>query len=252
MTLDRTSRRYSLTLSAAAALVAAGGPARAQARASGGVIVFGGTGRLGAPIVKLLVAAGEDVTVFARANSDRARLAGLNVNYAIGDLTDEASVAAAFDAGKFRVAIDGSAQRGVATPSPTFYEDITRSIVTHAKRTGARQIIHHGSIGAGANIGEVPALKGFKQTPGLVDKGKAEQVMIDGGLPYTIIRNGLLPRDPQPPATLRAILTTDLTTFGEVTRDDLAIFTLDVMDHPARLNRIYHAVDPTLKTREPE
>ncbi len=37
----------------------------------GGVLIFGGTGRLGAPIVKLLVESGKAVTVFARPTSDR-------------------------------------------------------------------------------------------------------------------------------------------------------------------------------------
>lgn len=80
-------------------------------------------------------------------------------------------------------------------------------------------------------------------------QSRAEQIIIDSGVPYTIIRNGLLPKDPQPPATGRAYLTSDLTSFGEVTRDDLAILTLDVMDNPARLNRLYHAIDPELKLR---
>ncbi|MCB2108084.1 MAG: NAD(P)H-binding protein [Rhodobacteraceae bacterium] len=238
----------SLILSFAVFLLALSGTS-ASASPDGGVIVFGGTGRLGAPIVKLLVDAGEHVTVFVRDSSTRDRLAGMNVEYAVGDLNDEASIAAAFDAAHFRVAIDASAQRGAKDPSPTFYEDITRRIVTHAKRTGVKQFIHHGSIGAGDNLKEVPALANFKATPGLIDKGKAESVIVASGLPYTIIRNGLLPYDPQPPATQRAILTSDISAFGEVTRDDLAIFTLDAMDNPARINRIYHAYDPALKSR---
>jgi uncharacterized protein YbjT (DUF2867 family) len=125
-------------------------------------------------------------------------------------------------------------------------------MMTHAKRTGVKQFILHGSIGAGANIAQVPALKDFKPTPGLIDKGMAETAVIESGVPYTIIRNGLIPQDPQPPATERAFLTPDVSTFGEVTRDYLAIFTLDVMDHPARLNKIYHAIDPTLKLRVDE
>jgi len=215
----------------------------------GAVIVFGGTGRLGAPIVKLLVQAGEDVTVFARKDSDKSRLAGLKVDYVVGDLTDEKSVAAAFDSKKFRIAIDGSAQRGESSQIPKFYETTTRYILTHAKRTGVKQFIHHGSVGAGENIKQVPALANFKQTPALIDKGLTEQAIIDSGVPYTIIRNGLLPQDPQPPATNKGRLTVDYSTFTEITRDDLAIFTLDAMDNPARINMIYHAADESLKTR---
>lgn len=215
--------------------------------ADGGVLVFGGTGRLGAPIVKLLVAAGEDVTVFARAESSRDRLAGLNVEYALGDLTDDASVAAAFDRKRYGVVIDASAQRGDSSRIERFYEVTTRSIVTHAKRTGVKHLIHHGSIGAGTNLREVPFLKDYKGTPGLIDKGNAERVIIESGLPYTIIRNGWVPMDPQPPPTHKAMLSTDLTTFSGTTRDDLAILTLDVIGNPARLNKIYHAVDQSVQ-----
>ena len=215
----------------------------------GDVIIFGGTGRLGAPIVKLLVQAGEEVTVFARKDSDKSRLSGLKVDYVVGDLTDEKSVAVAFDSKKFRIAIDGSAQRGESSKIEKFYETTTRYILTHAKRTGVKQFIHHGSVGAGDNIKEVPALRTFKQTPALVDKGLTEKAIIESGVPYTIIRNGLLPLEPQPPATQRARLTVDYTTFTEVTRDDLAMFTLDAMDNPARMNMIYHAADESLKTR---
>jgi len=215
----------------------------------GGVMVFGGTGRLGAPIAKLLVQAGEDVTVFARKDSPKDRLAGLKVDYVVGDLTDDKSVAAAFDSKKFRVVIDASAQRGDSSKIDKFYETITRSIVVHSKRTGVKLFIHHGSIGAGESIKQVPALKDFKQSAGMVDKGMAEKVILEGGVPYVIIRNGLLPVKSDPPATGRGYLTSDLSTFGEVTRDDLAILTLDSMYNPARWNKVYHAIDPNLKLR---
>ena len=229
-------------------LIPLGFPAISRA-AEGPVIVFGGTGRLGAPIIKLLVAAGEEVTVFVRKDSTRERLAGLNVGYAVGDLTDDASIASAFDRRPYRIAIDAAAQRGESSKIDKFYEVTTRSIVTHAKRTGVQHLVHHGSIGAGKNLAEVPFLKGYAGTPGLIDKGHAETVIVESGLPFTIIRNGWIPMDPQPPPTERATLTLDTTTFSGVTRDDLAILTLDVIGNPARRNKIYHAVDPSVKVQ---
>lgn len=222
-------------------------PARDRAR--GGVLLFGGTGRLGAPIAKLLVAAGEDVTVFVRAGSPRERLAGLDLRYVVGDLADEKSIAAAFSARPYRVVIDASAQRGASNSVPRFYENAARWIAANAKRTGVRQFILHGSIGAGDNAREVAALRGSGASDRLADKGRAEAAVRAGGVPYTIIRHGLVPYDPQPPATERAYLTRDTGTWGEVTRDDLAILTLDVMDNPARLNKVYHAIDPELRLR---
>ena len=39
--------------------------------------------------------------------------------------------------------------------------------------------------------------------------------------------------------------------FGDVTRGDLAMLTLDVLGNPMRTNRIFHAFDPTFKMERP-
>ena len=69
------------------------------------VIVFGGTGQLGARIVKLLLDAEEDVTVFARPTSIRSRLDGFDVDYAVGDLMNERDVAAALASRPYRAVV---------------------------------------------------------------------------------------------------------------------------------------------------
>ncbi|MDX2145537.1 MAG: NAD(P)H-binding protein [Rhodospirillaceae bacterium] len=235
----------------------------------GGVLVFGGTGKLGSEIVKLLVAAGEDVTVFARASSNRDLLAGLKVDYAIGDLTDAASVAAAFDAKRFDTVIDASATRepaaaqdagasraevprgGPERDSKGFYEATMRIMAAEAKRTGVKHFILHGSVLAGDNIDLFPQFAFLKGSPTMLDKGRAEKILIDSGVPYTIIRHGRVPGGPQPPATGHAYLSTDQTIFGDMTRADLAILTLDCLHNPARMNKIYHATDPTYKMDRP-
>ncbi len=75
------------------------------------VLVFGGTGKLGAYIVADLVQAGDDVTVFARSTSDRSRLKSLDVDYAIGNLDNDKEIASAIESGKFAVLIDASGRR---------------------------------------------------------------------------------------------------------------------------------------------
>jgi uncharacterized protein YbjT (DUF2867 family) len=240
----------------------------------GGVLVFGGTGKLGAEIVKLLVAAGERVTVFSRPSSDRGLLAGLAVDYAVGDMLDEAGVAAAFDAKRYRVVIDASATRepaamraaegldpaasrppaargGPERDSKGFYEATMRLMAKHAARTGVKQFILHGSVLAGDNIDLFPQFAFLKGSPTMLDKGRAEKILIDSGVPYTIIRHGRVPGGPQPPATGTAYLSTDQAIFGDMTRADLAILTLDCLDNPARLNKIYHATDPNYKMDRP-
>jgi len=69
------------------------------------VLVLGGTGLLGSEVVKLLVADGVPVTVFARPGADRGRLAGLAVDYVVGDLTVAADVERAFAAKRYAAVI---------------------------------------------------------------------------------------------------------------------------------------------------
>ena len=82
---------------------------------AGGVLVFGGTGQLGAPHVRMLLEQGEQVTVFHRASSKFDRLSGLSYTRAKGDLMDADSVLAAIQQAKPRIVIDTSARRGRQT-----------------------------------------------------------------------------------------------------------------------------------------
>jgi uncharacterized protein YbjT (DUF2867 family) len=51
-----------------------------DAEANEGVLIFGGTGQLGAKVTVALVSAGENVTVFTRPASSRDRLAEFDVS----------------------------------------------------------------------------------------------------------------------------------------------------------------------------
>ena len=73
-------------------------------------------------------------------------------------------------------------------------------------------------------------------------KGRAEQLLIDSGIAYTIIRNGLVQVDGTP-ATGKAYLTEDTSVFGAVTRADLALLTMQCLDNGDCMNKILHAVD---------
>ena len=138
----------------------------------GSVLVFGGTGKLGSDIVKSLVAVGEDVTVFVREGSDRSALKGLDVDYVVGDLLDDASVGRAFDSKKFRAVVDASANRtgtgkdgGPDRDSRGFYSAIMKPMAKHAKRTGVQQFILHGSVLALQTTNcHLPAKDNFSKT----------------------------------------------------------------------------------------
>ena len=215
-----------------------------------GVLVLGGTGQLGAVIVKMLVEKGDEVTVFVRPTSDRSRLDGVGVAYAVGDLLDEESVSKALSSGQFRAVVNA-----VRAPLSEidFYAITSGHIVTHAKANGVTQIIHHGAVGAGDNMDLHPDVP-WDRVPGLkarmLDQGRAEQNFLGSGITSTIIRNARVWPDGTP-STGQAELTEDQSVLTPNTREDLAIFTLNCLDNPACGGRIYHVKDESLSWPPP-
>ncbi|MGI9343392.1 MAG: NAD(P)H-binding protein [Gammaproteobacteria bacterium] len=211
----------------------------AMAETHGSTLVFGGTGRLGAPIVRLLVEAGYPVTVFARPTSDRQRLADLEVDYVTGDLRAADTVAAALRGHSFEFVIDASARGRSRDP---FYATAMRNILAALADSDARQFILHGSVGAGDNMQKFPGV-GFERMRAVMEaKGEAEDMLKASGIPYTIIRNGLVKPDGTP-ATGSARLSADDTQLSAVTRLDLAALTMQCLDNEACIGKTFHAVD---------
>lgn len=203
------------------------------------VLLFGGTGRLGAPIARELVAAGYSVTVFARPTSDRGRLAGLEIGFVTGDLLDADSVAAALERRSFDYVIDASARGASRRP---FYATAMRNMLDALAQSGVRQFILHGSVGAGDNMALFPNVGFDRMRDVMIAKGEAEDLLKDSGINYTIIRNGIILPDGSP-ATETAQLTEDQRTLEAVTREDLARLTMHCLGEAECFNKTYHAID---------
>lgn len=242
------TRLFKIALAAAGILLTA---ASAQAE---GVMVFGASGQLGAPHVRMLVERGETVTAFVRPISDRKRLSGLDVQYAIGDLMDADSILAAMTEFKPRVVIDTSARRGgMMTREQPFYAEAMRNIVDAAKATGVEQIIIHSSVGVRGSAKKLLEEQfGFNtESQNIRDKGEAEIYLENSGVGYTIIRNGLLEFEPAE-ATGNGYLIEDMNAFGRITRTDLAALSIGCMDNADCMGKIYHAQDDSLTGPRPE
>jgi len=231
-------RRFTQILAIAVALTAfTFGSASAR---DGGVLVLGGTGQLGSEIVKDLVDAGERVTVLARPTSNRERLEGLDVNYVIGDLLADADMERVLNGAEYRVVIDAS---NGPWGDEDFYSTGMEILSKHAAQSGVSQLILHGAIGAGDSQQMVHLDQVFEgQRVALLDKTIAEEILINSGVPYTIIRHlSLLPMELRESG--KAFLTTDRKAYGPVTRDGLARLTLECMDNAECINTIQHGID---------
>lgn len=226
-----------LALSLSASLVS---PAFAE-----NVMLFGGTGQLGARIAKLLIDDGHTVTVFVRETSNREALAGLNVSYAVGDMMDEASVSSAFENGTFDIVINTAR---APTSLKDFYKLSSTYIANAAIEHGIQHIIHHGAVGAGSNMAlhpEVPWSRVPDLEPRMMDHGVAEEVFFSAGIPTTIIRNSRVWPDDTPPSG-NAVLTEDRRVLTPITRADLARFTMECLGNEECYGKVYHNKDESL------
>lgn len=213
------------------------------ASANEGVLVFGGTGQLGAEVVKDLVAAAEDVTVVVRATSNRSALEPLGVSFVVADVLDKAEVSAAFQSGPYRVVVDALARDG--DTAPDFYIDSMDYMAAAAAETGVKQFILHGSVGAGLSRPVYPQERWEVMGPTIQAKDFGERYLMESGVPYTIIRNlVLLPLEVTESG--EAAITTDQTKRGVVTRDGLARLTVECLDNEMCINEIFHAYDDAI------
>lgn len=227
---------------AAAAQTAAGGRTAAGARPRRAVIVFGGSGQLGSEIVRALLGAGHDVTVFIRPSSSRERIAGLPVTLVEGDVTVEADVERALKARRYDVVVDALGRSGADVG---FFAISGPHIARWAAATGVRQVVLHSSVGVGASREAYPAELLPRMERLFAAKQVGEEAVIASGVTYTIIRNAVL-RDPPEGTSEHARLVHDEKVYGTVSRRGLARLTLGCVDEPDCADKIFHAIDDTL------
>jgi len=184
-------------------------------------LVTGGTGFVGAAVVRALLARGEAVRCLARPGGDRRNLDGLDVEIADGDLTDTASLArAARGAGAlYHVAADYR----LWIPDPQAMErsnvEGSRAVIRAAAEAGATRIVYTSSVAVlKPNADGTPA---DEETPTTeadmigaykASKFRAEQavsrLVADEGAPVVIVNPStpIGPRDIKPTPTGRLIV----------------------------------------------
>jgi uncharacterized protein YbjT (DUF2867 family) len=229
---------------ALAATVAAPASAQEVKPKDGGVIVFGGAGRLGVDLIKELLKKGESVTAFVRPTTDRTPLKGMAVAYAVGDARNAEDVNKAFAAAKYRVAINALARRDMTEVN--FWDRTQMNITAAAKATGVKEVIFLSSVGVGDSAGAYSPEAYARSKVGLLERGTAEEDLKKSGLDWVIIRTGAI-IEPTTPATGKGRLTEDRTVLGPITRADLATVTVDCIGNAQCRNKTFHATDDTLK-----
>ena len=127
-------------------------------------VVTGGTGFVGAAVVRHLVAAGAQVRVVARPRGDRRLLAGLPVEVVDGDLADAPSLRRAL-ARAARLFHVGALYSLWAADRRVFYDinvEGTRRILQAAAEAGVCRVVYTSTVGA---LGIPPGGVGTEETP---------------------------------------------------------------------------------------
>ncbi|HEV8614465.1 MAG TPA: hopanoid-associated sugar epimerase [Methylomirabilota bacterium] len=162
-------------------------------------LVTGGTGFVGANVVRELLAAGATVRVLARAASDRRALAGLRVEIVEGDLLDAASLCRAVAGARTVYHVAADYRLWARDPAALYRANVdgTRGVLMAAAEAGTARVVYTSTVGA---LG-IPAdgTPGTEDTPvslaamvGDYKRSKvlAEQVALDlarKGLPVVVV-----------------------------------------------------------------
>jgi dihydroflavonol-4-reductase len=123
---------------------------------TGPVLVTGGTGFVGAALVRALLGAGEAVRVLVRSGSDQRNLAGLDIETVTGDLINPAALADAV-AG-CRAVFHAAADYRLFVPDPARMYAVnvegTRALLRAAMAAGVQRIVYTSSV---ATLGTDPS-----------------------------------------------------------------------------------------------
>lgn len=231
----------------------------AAVEVEGNVLVLGGTGRLGARVVKRLIERGFNVTVMARGQSGLERLKDMDVEIILGDVTVERDMQWALQGRRYHAVIDALS----ATAQEQDFDaekSKDKSLMPYAPaqeylarwgNVGIDHVVLHSSAGAGDddNAADFPDINFESFGPVLLEKGKAEERLRGSGRSFSIIRSGAILASADrgiTPYTGNGYLSEDTKLVGPITYDDLAILVADCALNPACMNKEFHATDDTM------
>lgn len=127
------------------------------------VLVTGGTGVVGQPVIRRLVESGREVRGLARSEKAASVLAGLGAVPSAGDIEDPDSLARAMSGCEVVYDIAGVVSFCPTDPAALYRINVegTRNVVKAARRAGVRRLIHTSSVAA---LGERPGTVGSEST----------------------------------------------------------------------------------------
>lgn len=208
-------------------VVLAGCAVAGQSTSSESVLVVGATGQTGRLLVADLSKAGYRVRAFSR-NAERAReLLGDDVDIAVGDVKDPASLRAALTGMDYLIsAVGAGGAKGPDRPEKVDYEGV-KHMAEEAAAANIKQFVLVSSMGVTHEDHRLNKLFGNV----LIWKGKGEQALRDSGVPYTIVRPGGLVNEPGGQGRI-VVVQGDPLEAGMLARADVSTVCIEALKHP--------------------
>ena len=193
----------------------------ATPNASDTTLVTGGTGFVGAAVVRRLLAAGHRLRALVRKGSDRRNLEGLPVELHEGDLCDPRSLATAVHGCRFLFHVAADYRLWCPRPRDLYAANVdgTRALLLAAAAAGVERVVYTSSVATlGLNADRTPAdeqtptslpqmIGHYKRSKYLAEEAVRE-VAHERSLPVVIVNPTapIGPRDRKPTPTGRMVL----------------------------------------------
>ncbi len=198
------------------------------------ILIVGATGRLGGQIVQRLLADGRKVRVLVRPQSDYGSLVQAGAEPVVGDLKDPASLHAACEGIEAVVTTANAAGRGGEDTFQTVDDEGNHNLINAAVQAGVERFIFTSVLGSDPDS---PA-------PLLRAKGITEERLRASGMTFTVTQADVhmdmliplvvdLPLSQGEPVR---VVGEGRRTHSFVAQQDVAAFTVAVLDHPAARN----------------
>ncbi len=144
--------------------------------------IAGGTGFIGRHLISALSKNGYNVRCLVRTEEKAKVCKSVGFEAAIGDITDRESLKEKLDGCDVAVHLVGIIEEKGDITFERVHVEGTENFVNEAKRAGAKHIFYQSALGASSTSWS----KYYKT------KAEAEEVIKEGGLPYTIFRPSLV------------------------------------------------------------
>jgi nucleoside-diphosphate-sugar epimerase len=207
------------------------------------VILFGATGKTGLALSKLIIKNDMELFAAARTETDRKYLESLGANAFIADvLHPNQSLESMRNVNGRSIVISlvGGSSKGTGVRADYLGN---KNIIEAAVTSGLKRFIFVTSIGSGESRHELPDVVKPFLGPIAAEKTKAENVLRETDLDFTIIRPGQLTDDR---ATGNGALTEECI-LGIMTREDLALMIMNCIKDDGTIAKIYSVLDPSMK-----